>query len=198
MRRIRTRGVTLGAILVLVMLLLPTIAPWPGGLGATIAEQGGDMEGMATPSGTVVGVPPVDGFYAGQPIQFIHTEASDEQIAQLLTEMMSSPVILVPQLADAPGSALGNVYVFTNGVRPDGAMRRPQGFQPDVFDLAPRDPTYSPLRAVNLVIWVEGVEPRVPRSVEGIRPVEAAGELTIERPGGVVNMPLLTWPGGER
>lgn len=198
MRRIRTWGVVLGAILAMVMLSTPS--PWPGGGATTIAGQGEDMAGMgmATPSAAPIAVPPVDGFYAGQPIQFLHTEASDERIAELLTGMMGSPVILVPQLADVPGSALGNVYVFANGVRPEGAMGGPLGFQPDVFDSAPGDAAYSPLRAVNLVTWAENAEPRVLRSAEEVRSAEAAGELATEQPGVVVNMPFLTWPAGHR
>ncbi len=198
MRRIRTSGVILGAIGGTFAIVLLTLALWRGGQDVTMAKQGEDMDGMATPSGTAVTVPPVDGFYAEQSIQFIHTEASDKQIAQLLTGMMGSPVIFVSQLAGVPESALGNVYVFTNGVAPEGAMGGPLGFQPDVFDSAPGDEAYSPLRAVNLVTWAEAAEPRVLRSAGAIRAAEQAGELAIERPGVVVNMPLLTWPGGHR
>jgi len=31
-----------------------------------------------------------------------------------------------------------------------------------------------------------------------VKETEAKGEVTIERPGVVVNMPFLTWPGGRR
>ncbi len=198
MRRIRTRGEVLGAIFGMFAIALLVLVPRPGGRSVAVAEQDEGMGGMATPSGRPVTVPPVDGFYAGEAILFIHTEASDEQIAELLTGMMGSPVIVVPQLGDVPQSALANVYVFTNGVAPEGGMGGPMGFQPDVFDSAPGDAAYSPLRAVNLVTWAENAEPRVLRSAEDIRSAEAAGELTIERPGGVVNMPLLAWPGGHR
>ncbi len=202
MRRTRTRSAVLGTIVLLGLVL------WSGGRDGAVARQDGGMAGMetpapgtsglATPAGTPVSLPPVDGFYAGQPIQFVHTEASDARIAELLTGMMGSPVILVPQLADVPASALGNVYVFANGVRPERAMGGPMGFQPDVFDSAPGDEAYSPLRAVNLVTWAEDAAPRVLRAAEDIRAAERAGELTIERPGAVVNMPFLTWPGGHR
>ena len=62
-------------------------------------------------------VPPVKGFYKGQEILFIHTEASDEQVASMLTMMMGSPVLVVPSLKEIPASSLGDVFVFTNGVR---------------------------------------------------------------------------------
>jgi hypothetical protein len=71
--------------------------------------------------------PPVRGFTGGQVIQFIHTEASDTAVADMLTQMMGSPVLYVPELAQAPESMLASVYVFTNGVRGDGPFRLPGG-----------------------------------------------------------------------
>jgi hypothetical protein len=56
---------------------------------------------------------PVGRAYAeGAEIFFTHTEASDASIARLLTDMMKSPVLEVPALADVPGGGLANVYVF--------------------------------------------------------------------------------------
>jgi hypothetical protein len=81
-------------------------------------------------------MPSVHGFYNGQKVTFIHTEASDASVAQRLTGMVSSPVLVVPELANVPVSALGSVYVFTNGVKGPG----PMGFQADVFDSAPSGP----------------------------------------------------------
>ena len=144
-------------------------------------------------------VPPVKGYYAGQEIHFIHTEASDPEVTAIQSEMMDSPVIVVRALSDVPRSALADVFVFTNGVRPDEEMERgPFGFQADVVDAVPGDPGYTPLRAVNAVTWAEGATPRELRSVEEIREAEAAGELDIAQPGVVVNMPVVKWPGGER
>jgi hypothetical protein len=56
----------------------------------------------------------------GKEIYFVHTEASDPGVAQALTDMMTSPVILVPSLANVPDESLANVYVFTNGIAGDG------------------------------------------------------------------------------
>lgn len=74
----------------------------------------------------------------------------------------------------------------------------PFSFQPDVFDPVPGEAGYRPLRAVNLVAWQEGAEARELRSVEEIQAAEAAGDVTIARSGIVVNMPVLSWPGGRR
>ncbi len=151
----------------------------------------------ATPAAQAPTIPSVDGFYQGQPILFLHTEASDQQAADLLTEMMGSPVIAVPSLARMPADALSNVFVFTNGVMVSGAMG-PMGFQPDVFDSAPGDAGYSPLRALNLVTWSDRASPRLLTAAEEIQEAAAHGELTIEQSGVVINMPMLAWPGGHR
>ena len=52
----------------------------------------------------------------GQKILFLHTETSDPKIAKILTDMMGSPVLVVPSLARTPKEMLALVYVFTNGV----------------------------------------------------------------------------------
>lgn len=141
------------------------------------------------------GVPPVKGYLEGHEIRFLHTEASDAKVATLLTEMMGSPVLVVPALAQAPQAMLGNVYVFANGVRKgEGPFKT----QADVFDRPPGPDGYSPLRAVNLVRWKNAPAARELRSAAEVQEAEAKGEITIERSGVVVNMPLLTWPGGRR
>lgn len=140
------------------------------------------------------GVPPVTAYTEGKEIKFIHTEASDPKVAELLTEMMGSPVLIVPQLANSPEAVTANVYVFKNGIRGEG----PFGFQPDVFDNPPGKEGYSPLRRLNLVTWKSEQPARELRSAVELRAAADKGELTIQRTGVVVNMPLLTWPGGRR
>lgn len=139
-------------------------------------------------------VPPVGGWAEGREIQFIHTETSDPEISKVLTEMMDSPVLTVPELADTPDELLAAVYVFTNGVEGPG----PLGFQPDVFDSPPGTPGYRPMRAVHLVTWANERDARLLQSAAKVRELAAAGKLEIERPGVVVNMPFVSWPGGER
>jgi hypothetical protein len=130
----------------------------------------------------------------GKEIYFVHTEASDPGVAEKLTNMMKSPVMLVPSLADVPDEALANVYVFTNGVEGSG----PFGFQADVFDNPPVTDGYTPLRRLNVITWAEGTAPRELKSVADVLEVEANGELTIEQPGVVINMPFVVWDGGQR
>lgn len=139
-------------------------------------------------------VPSVKGYLEGQGILFQHTEVSDAKVSELLTEMMTSPVLVVPALAQAPPALLANVYVFKNGVRGEGPFK----FQPDVFDGPPGSEAYRPLRSLRLVTWKEERSARLLKSAAEVVAAEKAGDLAIETPGVVINMPLVTWPGGGR
>ena len=150
------------------------------------------MEGMMMGDAPVV--PAGTAFSEGQEIRFIHTEVSDGDIAKLLTDMMGSPVLVVPALADVPAAALAPVYVFTNG--PEGMG--PLGFQPDVFPSPPGSAGYTPLRTIHLVTWTDPSSARVLMASAEVEAALSAGELTEEVPGVIVNMPFITWPEGER
>jgi hypothetical protein len=138
--------------------------------------------------------PLVQGIYEGEAVLFMHTEASDPDVADLLTDMMGPQVVTVPGLAEIPEALLGTVYVFTNGISGTG----PMGFQPDLFDSIPGDPEYTPLRAISRVMWQDEQIPRQINSVYELEAAEEAGEITLEPTGMVVNMPILVWPGGSR
>lgn len=163
---------------------------WSRGPGGQVAAGGGMTNVDA-------GLPVVTGYANGQVVTFVHTEASDPQVAALLGDMMGSPVIVVAQLADVPNDVLGTVFVFSNGVEPDGP-HGPFGFQPDVFDSIPGGADYRPLRRIHLVSWRGGVTPRLLRSADEILAAQESGELTIETSSTVVNMPMIRWPGGAR
>lgn len=151
--------------------------------------------GIGDMSVTGPAIPPVTGYAEGQAIQFIHTEASDKQVADMLTQMMGgSPVLVVPSLADAPGQGVAPVYVFQNGVTGVG----PFGFQADVFAAPPTSPDYTPLRRIHFVRWNAGVSAREIRSVAEIEQAVKKQLVTIERTGVIVNMPFLTWSNGHR
>jgi len=151
----------------------------------------GQMPGM---SGAGNPTPPVKGYAKGQEIQFIHTEASDPQVAAMLTRMMGPQVLVVPSLKEIPDRLLATVFIFRNGVKGEG----PMGFQPDVFDAVPGDRAYTPLRRIVLVSWRDQRQARTLLSAEEIRLAVQQGTLGLSTPGIVVNMPMLTWPGGHR
>ena len=153
---------------------------------AACASKGEEMPTAALPAGMA--------YAEGKEIYFVHTEVSDAEIASLLTDMMSSPVLLVPALADVPDSALADVYVFENGLEGKG----PLGFQADVFDNPPGSPGYSPLRRLNVVTWTDPARSRLLTSVADLQAAEQAGELSIAQPGVVINMPFVVWDGGKR
>lgn len=138
---------------------------------------------------------PVGKAYAeGKEIYFVHTEVSDAKIADLLSKMMASPVLLVPALAQAPDSALANVYVFDNGLKGMG----PLGFQSDIFDNPPGSAGYSPLRRLNVVSWAKPDQARELKSAADVVAAQTAGEVTVAQPGVVINMPFVVWDGGKR
>lgn len=146
-------------------------------------------------SGPVKAELPAGKAYAeGKEIYFVHTEASDADIAKLLSDMMTSPVIHVPALSNVPAEALANVYVFDNGLEGMG----PLGFQADVFDNPPGTDGYSPLRRLSVVTWADPSQAVLFTSVEEILAAEEAGKVSIAQPGVVINMPFVTWDGGQR
>jgi hypothetical protein len=151
------------------------------------------MGGMATPK-DVPRLPPVKAYYEGEEVFFVHTETSDKETAELLTDMMGSPVLVVPELEQVPEEALSRVYVFDNGIKGDG----PLGFQPDIFDSAPGDDGYSPLRRLYLVTWKDESAAREIKTLQGVKEAREGGEVEIERQDTVINEPFLTWPVGQR
>ena len=141
-----------------------------------------------------VELPAGKAFAEGREIFFVHTEVSDPDIAKLLSDMMTSPVLYVPSLAQVPGEALANVYVFDNGLAGMG----PLGFQADVFDNPPGTEGYTPLRRLNVVTWVDPAKAVMFTSVDEIMAAQESGQVTIAQPGVVVNMPFVVWDGGQR
>jgi hypothetical protein len=67
-----------------------------------------------------------------------------------------------------------------------------------VFDSPPGTSGYRPLRALVKVTWNNAQAARLLTSAAAISTAVASGELTLQRPGVVINMPMLTWPGGGR
>lgn len=177
-----------------VLLITSTVAMpvWAQSMQETMKP----MEGMMAADAPTV--PAVTGYSEGREILFLHTETSDPKIAKILTDMMGgSPVLVVPSLAKAPKDMLARVFVFTNGMTGNGPMG-PLGGQADIFEHPPGSPAYSPLRAVTLVAWKDDKSARILKSASELQSAIDSGEVSIEDPGVVVNMPFLTWPGGQR
>jgi len=145
-------------------------------------------------TGSYAQVPAGKAFAEGKEVFFVHTEVSDQQIAETLTNMMKSPVFFVPALAKVPQESTARVFVFENGIAGDG----PLGFQQDVFDNPPGTAQYSPLRRIVLVKWVSNSTSEILKSVDSIEKAETHGDLLLTETGIIVNMPFMVWDGGKR
>jgi hypothetical protein len=140
-----------------------------------------------------VDIPLIMGYADGNEVFYITTEASDEGVANHLTDLTGFRVVYTPAIANTPKTALANIYEFTNGIEGIG----PAGFQPNVADSQPGDPEYSPAWAVQHVAWTDGSTPRELTSEDEILAARDAGEVTIEETGVVVNCPFIQWKGGN-
>jgi len=142
----------------------------------------------------VAEIPAGKAYANGETIYFTHTEVSDKDVSDLLTNMMKSPVIYVPSLALAPDAMLANVYVFKNGIAGSGPLK----FQADVFENSPDDPGYTPLRRIVFVTWSDEKSAKELKSAAEIQELSNQKAITLEKSGVVVNMPFITWKGGKR
>jgi len=191
-----SRQAFLGAISVFAVFLLAACggSATPTPIPTTAAMPMEASGGMQMDMSAVPFVPAGMAYAEGQEIRFIHTEVSDADVAKILTDMMSSPVLVVPSLAEASPEMVSKVYVFKNGVKGMG----PLGFQPDVFDNPPGTEGYSPLRKIIMVTWNDESEARELKSLGEVLEAEKNAEISLEETDIVVNMPFITWPGGQR
>ncbi len=140
-----------------------------------------------------ISIPLQRGYYNGDQLFYISTEASDEATASAITQRIGFPVTFAPAIANVPRAALANFFVFTNGIDGDGV----HGYQPEVFDSIPGDPNYSPAWLVNNVGWIDGADVRELTSVEEVIEARQEGQVLITMTDIVVNCPFVRWPGGE-
>lgn len=171
------------------------------GLIAIIALAGCARVEKEAPQEFFEKIPVVDAYYKGEKIWFVHTDVTDAQLAETLTKMVNYRTIYAPKNAEAVDtSKLAKFYVFTNGIDHAGIEPwggGPFGFQIDIFESVPGDEGYTSLKVPYLVTWNEDARPRILSSVDELLAAEAAGELTIEESGVIVNTPVLRWPGGR-
>jgi len=150
------------------------------------------VQSISTVSSSNATIPIIHGYYNGGDVFFVHTEVSDKDMAERLSDMVSFPVIHTPDLAKAIESTSAKVYVFKNGIKGGGPYGGgPFGFQDDVFNSVPGDKGYSPLRIPHIVTWKDGATPRLLNSEEEILHAQMLGELTVEVTNVVVNMPMI-------
>ena len=147
----------------------------------------------------VIDIPVINGYYEGDEVWFIHTDTSEEMMAEMMTEMINYPTYHTPQLAEAVDTdEAAPLYVFTNGI--DHSDEEPWGggpfnYQIDVLDSVPGDDGYTALRNPHRVTWAEDASPEVLQSESEVLDAEEAGEVTIEQTDVVVTAPVVSWPG---
>jgi len=79
------------------------------------------------------------------------------------------------------GNKVAPIWVVTNGV----------GAQRNVVDTVPGRADYTPLWAVRMVTWKDGVAPRVLRSKGAVQAALRAGQVSVSAAPVVVNCPVL-------
>ena len=139
-------------------------------------------------------IPLHKGWYNGEPVYFIITDASEQIHADTITKQQKWKVELAPLLANAPKEALSKTYLFTNGVKGDGI----HGSQGEVFTSTPAQPqAYSALTSHVHVTWNNAQQAQVLDSEEAILDAERQGLVTLTELPVVINMPQIVWPGGQ-
>jgi len=139
-------------------------------------------------------MPMIDGYYNGEKVFFVHTEVSDNDMAQMMSTMVNFPTLHVSDLKNMPQNEMSKVYVFTNGIAGSGPYGGgPFMFQIDVFDSIPGQMGYNQFRIPHLVTWNDNSTPTILTSVEEILKAESNGELTIQKTDNVVNAPMIVW-----
>jgi hypothetical protein len=151
------------------------------------------MEQNLTKTSIPVTLPLTQGYANGHEVFYISTEASDRDLAELMTNVTGARVVYAPSLANTPPAALSNIYAFKNGIEGSG----PLGFQPNVADSEPGNARYSPLWRIVLAEWKEGITPVELKSEQEILAAVQEGKLTIEPTKMVVNCPFIQWDGGS-
>jgi hypothetical protein len=139
-------------------------------------------------------IPLHKGWYEGQPVYFIITDASEQNHADIITEKQGWRVELAPLLASAPKKALSTTYIFTNGISGDGI----HGFQGEIFTSTPeQSETYSALTAHVHVTWNDAAKAELLDSEDAILEAEKEGAVILTDLSVVINMPQIVWPGGH-
>lgn len=133
------------------------------------------------------------GFYDGEQLLYILTDASDSEWAEKVSTLQEWRVEAAPPLASAPEEMLNTMYVFTNGVTGDGLY----GYQDEVFAYTPAQEEYSALAKMIEVTWRPGQKEAPLEHASDVVAALEAGRMTAEDVGMVVNAPQIVWPDGQ-
>jgi hypothetical protein len=134
------------------------------------------------------------GYFNGDSVYFIITDASDEKHAKIISEKQGWNVEVAPPLENTPKEALSTAYMFVNGVDGEGI----HGYQSEIVTSTPaQTETYSALTSHVHVMWTDENNARVLDSEQAVIDAEMNGEVTLVKLPVVLNMPQIVWPDGQ-
>jgi hypothetical protein len=159
---------------------------------ATVGGLAGSVLKLSSAS-VPIDIPLERGYENGNAFFFIATDASDKNLAAMVTNLTGFKVNYSPLLAKTPQDTRGQAYIFENGVKGNG----PLGFQPVVVNAKPGDAGYSPLHQINFVKWTNQNAARELKSVGEIMEHKNMGHLTVTQTNMIANHPAIKWNGGS-
>ncbi len=137
-------------------------------------------------------IPMHEGIVNGKTVYYIITDASNELVANTISDKQNWKVHLSPVLAHAPLISFGNMFVFTNGITGNGT----DGYQNDVLSFTPSDKQYSPLSKVVQVSWNIGRGPFILNSTQAILDANMTGKIRLVVTDTIMNTPEIIWDNG--
>jgi len=158
-------------------------------------EQGKEKTSLLLSKTNVPATMPMHkGIFNSSSVFYIITDSSDLEFAEMITEKQDWKVEVAPPIANAPETALEQLFVFTNGVVGEGIY----GYQPQVFSSTPaQESEYSPLSSVIEVTWKKGQNKVVFESAEEILEAQEGGRIEFKETDIVINTPQIIWPEGQ-
>ena len=134
------------------------------------------------------------GYYNGDSVYFIITDASDQKHATVISEKQGWNVEVSPPLENTPKESLSTAYMFVNGVDGEGI----HGYQSEIVTSTPaQTETYSALTSHVHVMWTDESNARILDSEQAVIDAEMNGEVTLAPLPVVLNMPQIVWPDGQ-
>lgn len=142
----------------------------------------------AEPLSYSVELPLIPGWYKGQQIFYLQTEASDAGLAK---SQQATYVARLANAVTASPAAVDDIYAVTNFKQSNIVPSAPLPEGP-----ANTDPDYTPLWQVTLVTWVNPNQAHLLTSEEDVLAAAAAGEVTLSKTTIVVNCSIIYSPQG--
>ncbi|MDR4511782.1 MAG: hypothetical protein MRJ93_08775 [Nitrososphaeraceae archaeon] len=142
----------------------------------------------------VIDIPMQKGYENGNEIFLVTFDSSDNILSHQLTKHNREfPIHHTKVLKQTPLAALNEAYIFKNGLTGKGHL----GFQPTVLTEKPGDTSYSSLKHVNFVEWLNQSKVTELKSEQEILSAQRAGELRVNNttPDLTINSPAIKWKG---